>query len=93
MVRVQFFSLLRLLLQRETLELPAREGETVGRLLARVEAAVGPPVTGKLLDGAGALQTGTIILVNRRNIHHLNGLATEVRDGDVLALFPPGAGG
>jgi molybdopterin synthase sulfur carrier subunit len=33
------------------------------------------------------------ILVNGRNIDTLNGLETELRDGDAVTLLPPFAGG
>jgi molybdopterin synthase sulfur carrier subunit len=33
------------------------------------------------------------ILKNGRNIHFLSGLNTPLEDGDVIALFPPIAGG
>lgn len=94
MVRLQFYGLLRLMLSgKEALELPWQEGETVGRILERFQAVEKIPVIHKLIDGDGLLHTGTIILLNRRNILHLDRLNTQVSDGDVLALFPPGAGG
>jgi sulfur-carrier protein len=93
-IRVQIYGLLRLLLGgREALELPWQEGDTVGSALEKFQAALPVPVSGRLIDDAGALHQGTIILVNRRNILHLEGLGTVLHDGDVLALFPPGAGG
>jgi len=94
MVRVQIYGLLRLMLGgREALELPWREGDTVRSLLEQFQQALPIPVIQKLIDAGGTPHVGTIILLNRRNILHLGGMATPVEDGDVLALFPPGAGG
>jgi MoaD family protein len=55
----------------------------------------------KRYDGIGDLifaSPGTIrdfvnILKNGRNVHFLNGLDTHLEDGDMIALFPPVAGG
>jgi molybdopterin synthase sulfur carrier subunit len=93
MVQIQFFSLLRMLLKREQVDLPAVEGETVAQLLERIQQQLPTPFLHKLMDDDGSMHPGTIILVNRHNIHHLDGLQTPVRDADVVAMFPPGAGG
>lgn len=93
MVQVQFFGLLRLLLKKERLELPAVDGETVVELLHRAERHLPQSLVSRLLGEDGSLQAGTVILVNRHNILHLEKLATPVGDGDVVAIFPPGAGG
>ncbi|MDT8419006.1 MAG: MoaD/ThiS family protein [Desulfuromonadales bacterium] len=93
MVEVQFFSLLRLLLKQDQISLPATKGESVMQLLQRVQERMAMPFLHKLIDADGGLHPGTIILVNRRNIHHLQGLQTPVNDQDVVAMFPPGAGG
>jgi molybdopterin synthase sulfur carrier subunit len=39
------------------------------------------------------ITAGTIILINGKNIYHLDMLNSIVKDNDVVALFPPGAGG
>lgn len=94
MVLIQLYGTLRMMLGgRESVELPWQEGDTVGALLARFQAGERIAVTHKLVDRQNMLHTGTIILLNRRNVLHLDKLETPVRDGDVLALFPPGAGG
>jgi len=93
MIQIQFYSLLRLLLKQEKLDLAACTDEKVGQLLQRVQQQLSTPFLHKLLDDRGELHAGTIILVNRRNILHLEGLDTPVEDGDLVAFFPPGAGG
>lgn len=93
MLQIQFFSLLRLLLRRDAMELPCTLDDTVGQVLQRAQQSIATPFLHKLLDGQGKPHAGTIILVNRKNILHLQGLETPVADGDVIAFFPPGAGG
>ncbi|MEE4254158.1 MAG: MoaD family protein [Desulfuromusa sp.] len=94
MINIQFYSLLRLLLKREKVELPvSSENENIGQLLQRLQQQISTPFLQKLLDEQGEMILGTIIMLNRRNIHHLQKLETPVQDGDVVALFPPGAGG
>ncbi|MDA3814328.1 MAG: MoaD/ThiS family protein [Candidatus Cloacimonetes bacterium] len=42
---------------------------------------------------AGKLISGTIILLNGRNIYHLEKMDTIVSNGDKIDIFPPGGGG
>ena len=93
MLQIQFFSLIRMLLKRDAIEIPWLEGDTVQSVLEKTQAQIATPFLHKLLDDNGTAHTGTIILVNRKNILHLQGLQTPVADKDVLAFFPPGAGG
>ena len=68
------------------------EGATIRMLLDTLTARY---------DGLGELlftETGDLrklvnILKNGRNIHFLEGLDTIIEQGDVIALFPPVAGG
>ncbi len=41
----------------------------------------------------GAIRDFVNILKNGRNVHFLSGLDTPLDEGDVIALFPPIAGG
>ncbi|MDT8444522.1 MAG: MoaD family protein [Desulfuromonadales bacterium] len=93
MLQIQFFSLIRMLLKRDAIEIAWADGDTVQRVLEKTQRQITMPFLHKLVDEQGAPHAGTIILVNRKNILHLQGLQTPIADGDVLALFPPGAGG
>lgn len=93
MVTVRFYSLLRRLLQRESMVLSVTDGDTVATMLQKIGGHDGAAIAEKLFADDGALQVGVIILVNRHNIYHLQGLATPVKNGDELALFPAAAGG
>ena len=93
MLKIQFYSLIRMLLKQEATEIAWTEGDTVQSVLDKTQAKIATPFLHKLLDENGEPHAGTIILVNRKNILHLQGLQTPIADGDVFAFFPPGAGG
>ena len=92
MITVRFYTLLRLLLNQHQVDLDDAAG-TVANVLEQAQRRVPTPFLHKLRDESGALIKGSIILVNGRNILHTGGLDTGVKDGDDLALFPPGGGG
>ncbi len=76
---------------RETaLSLPP--GETVGGLLERL-CGTYPGLKQHLFESDGRTKPHIIILKNGRNIASLRQLDTPIDDNDVIALFPPVAGG
>lgn len=68
------------------------DGETVRaeEVLTAVESEF-PDVD--LFDETGQVHGFVNVLRNGREIEHLDGLDTELTDGDTLSLFPPVAGG
>jgi len=76
--------------REQELSLPA--GETVGGLLKRL-CADHPGLREKLFEADGEIKSYIIILKNGRNIASLRQLGTVIDEGDVIALFPPVAGG
>ena len=46
-----------------------------------------------ILEESGVVKEMYKVLVNGRDIEFLNGVKTKLRDGDVIDIFPPVAGG
>ncbi len=70
----------------------AAEGSTVGELLYAAGAAH-EGLLGRVLDADGAVRSFVNVYLGSKNVAKLDGLATEVRDGDVLSIVPAVAGG
>jgi len=69
------------------------DGFTVREFLAELERKYGEGMS-KLLHPRGeALSELIYLLINGKNIFHMSGLDTPVKDGDVISLLPVTAGG
>jgi len=84
MVRVKFFATLRSIAGRREVEIKGIK--TVGELLEKLYAEFGE-------EFKNEIEERRMILVNGKNIDHLNGLNTELSEGDVVNIFPPAGGG
>jgi molybdopterin converting factor small subunit len=90
---VKFFTLLRLYLGREEVEIDESEID-VRTLIQKVCDVTGNPlVREKLLKPDGTMKTGTIILINGGDVMDSDKLDCVIRSGDSVSLFPPGGGG
>lgn len=92
MIKIKFFTLLKLYLKISEIDIDAQK-ISIRNLLFLVNEKVEKNFIHKLIDEDSNLLLGTIILLNGRNIHHLEKLDTIVKSGDEVALFPPGGGG
>jgi molybdopterin synthase sulfur carrier subunit len=91
MISIKFFATFREIIGKKEMDVEYREGMTVGDLLQ--ELCADSEAMQKACFENGELRDYVKLLVNGHNIQFLKGLDTVLQDGDVVAIFPPVAGG
>ena len=90
-VTVKSFADLRDVIENEV-QIDVIPGETIGGLL--VTLCTGHAgLRDALFESSGVIRMDVNVLINGRNISFLDGLVTPLSGGDIIALFPPAAGG
>jgi molybdopterin synthase sulfur carrier subunit len=95
-VSVRFFTSLREITDKkeETLKFPEGEKVTVDMVLKTLSQRYGKPFVEYVYDRkTGEVRGFLQFLVNGKSTTTMNGLETELEDGDVLAILPPVGGG
>ena len=91
-VTVKFFASFREAVGREQVEVTAVMD--MAALLDELVQRFGERMTEQIYkSGSKKLRETVNILVNGRSINLLSGLDTNLKDGDVVAIFPPVSGG
>ena len=90
-VTVKSFATLREVMDAEV-RMDFAAGATIRSLLAELTGRY-KGLDELLFIAPETLRDFVNILQNGRNIHFLAGLDTPLEDGDIIALFPPAAGG
>jgi len=93
---VRFFTSLREIANKkeETLKFPEGEKVTLDKVLKILAQRYGKRFAEYVYDAKTDEVKGFLqFLVNGRSAATLNGLQTELEDGDVLAILPPVGGG
>ena len=91
-MKVKLFATLKQLVGAKEIEVGLEGGDTVGSVIARLVADY-PALGQHIFDDEGNLEGYINVFVNRRSIRFLDGLNTSLSEDDVLAIFPPVAGG
>jgi molybdopterin synthase sulfur carrier subunit len=95
-VSVRYFTSLREIVNKkeETLKFPEDEKVTVDTVLKTLSQRYGKRFVEYVYDAkTGEVKGFLQFLVNGKSASPLNGLQTELEDGDVLAILPPVGGG
>ena len=95
-VSVRFFTRLREITNKreETLNFPENQKVTVDKVLKTLAKQYGKAFVDYVYNGkTGKPKNFLQFLVNGTSTATLNGLETELKDGDVLAILPPVGGG
>jgi MoaD family protein len=93
---VRFFTSLREIADKkeETLKFPEGEKVTLDKVLKILAQRYGKRFVEYVYDGkTGEVRGFLQFLINGKSAAPLNGLQTELENGDVLAILPPVGGG
>ena len=91
-MQIKYFATLRDITHtpEETIKLPAETLEELMQFLCKKYGKSFAKWVSREDGGFGSL---SIFLVNGQDYRSLNGLQTQIKDSDVISLFPPIAGG
>jgi len=91
-MKVKLFATLSQLVGVKEIEVGLEDDDTVGSVLDKL-VADHPVLEEHILDDDGNLEAYINVFVNGRSVRFLDGLDTSLSESDVLAIFPPVAGG
>jgi molybdopterin synthase sulfur carrier subunit len=92
-IEVRLFANLREFAKTKAAVEDIKSGTSVGDVLVKICERFGTEFRGQVLDERGQPNENIKILLNGHNIVFLQGAATKLKDGDVIAIFPPVGGG
>ncbi len=91
-VQVKFLATIRGITVEPSTELLCNPRDTARTLMRELVKKYGQKFEQVTLEGTN-LKPEIKIIINGRDIDYLNGLDTQLKDGDVIVIIPPIAGG
>ena len=90
--KLKLFSTLRDIAGAREIEVPFEDGQTVRDLVESIRL-VNPALAEYMVNENGEMTGLVHVLVHGRHIQWLEGLATPIKERDLIVLIPPSAGG
>jgi molybdopterin synthase sulfur carrier subunit len=92
-IEVRLFANLREFAKTKAVVEDVKSGTSVGDVLQKICERFGAGFREQVLNKRGQPNENVKVLLNGHNIVFLQGSSTKLRDGDVIAIFPPVGGG
>ena len=93
MIKVKFFATIRLVTGVSNIDIDITSPVTVFQLIEIASKILKKDLKSELLENDREIKHGTIILLNGKNILHIDKLNTLIKDNDTVSIFPPAGGG
>jgi len=91
-MEIRLYATLRQIARAKTVTVETQRGQTVGDAL-RALVAAHPRLSSSIWHDDGTLAGHVAVVLDGRDIRHLNGVDTPVGDAQHLDVFPPVGGG
>jgi molybdopterin synthase sulfur carrier subunit len=92
LMQVRLYATLRQTVGTKVVEIPVKVNQTVGDIL-RALVDQYPELSEAIWYADGSLASHVAVILNGRDIRHLDNVDTPLTDDDTLDLFPPVGGG
>lgn len=91
--KVKVFTTIREITKTKEIELESENKITIYDAIRLMTDKYGEKLANYLLDKSGKPKSAFLLMVNGVSVKELDGLETQLGEGDVLAIIPPIAGG